>query len=178
MTLKPVDIHGWLKTVNDNFDQMKGFVGAEPGLGVLRVARWVFDVEGVDSEGADNAAIGSHGTGIILPAFAIVVGGFMDVNLAFTSESANTGKIAITVQSAGDIQTAKKAEEAPWSTYGLKAIVPKANTPEGTGIKLTEDREVIAVVSVAEFLTGKVTGYLYYLEGEYSGGPPASGSGS
>jgi len=56
----------------------------------------------------------------------------------------------------------------------LKAIVPKANTPESTGIKLTAAREVTATVATSDLLTGKVSGYLYYLEGVESAALPSS----
>lgn len=159
MGLKQVTVNGWLKDVNDNFSALVP-VGTDVGLGVLRVARFEFDA-GVVA----NRAIGAHGTGVILPIHAIVVGGFFDVNTAFTSADTNTGQIAIHAQAANDIQTAAAVSGAPYSTIGRKAIVPKANTPESTSVKTTAAREITCTVSVAALLTGKLTGYLYYVEG-------------
>jgi hypothetical protein len=159
--LKPLQIAGWLKDANDNFDTLEPLIGGDgDGLGVLRVARFTFDA-GI----AANRTIAAHGTGVTLPAHAIIVGGFFDVNTAFTSAETNTGTIAISVQGANDIQTAAAVSGAPYSTVGRKAIVPKANTPESTSVKTTAAREITCTVAVAALLTGKLTGYLYYVEG-------------
>jgi hypothetical protein len=159
MTLKQVQIQGWLKDVSDNFADIKP-IGSDIGLGVLRVARFLFDA-GVVA----NRPIGAYGTGVTLPIHAIVVGGFFDVNTLFTSASTNTGTIAISVEGANDIQAAAAVSGAPYSSIGRKAIVPKANTPESTSVKTTAAREITCTVAVAALLTGKLTGYLYYVEG-------------
>jgi hypothetical protein len=174
MAIKDVQIHGWLADVRANFELLKAFFSGAPGLGGLRVARWEFDVTEEDSAGELNAETGAHGTGITLPAHAIVVGGFMDVNTPFTSENTNNATIAIHVEGANDIQTAAAVSGAPWSTKGRKAIVPKANTPESTSVKTTVARQVTATVATSELLTGKVTGYLYYVEGLESADLPES----
>lgn len=158
--LKRITAAGWLKDVNDNFDALEGFVSGAPGLGGLRVAMFEFDA-GI----AGNRTIAAHGTGVTIPANAIIVGGFFEVNTAFTSTETNTGTIAISVKSANDIQTAAAVSGAPYSTKGLKAITPKANTPESTGIKLAAAKEIVCTVAIAALLTGKLTGYLYYVEG-------------
>jgi hypothetical protein len=169
MTLKPVQIQGWLKDVNDNFADIAP-VGTTDGLGVLRVARFSFDAEGEDSAGADNNTVAAHGTGVTIPANAIVVGGFFDVNLPFGSEN-DTSTIAIKVESANDIQTAAAVSGAPYSTIGRKAIVPKANTPESTSIKATVAREITVTVAVEALEEGFLTGYLYFVEGILSETP-------
>lgn len=128
----------------------------------MRIAAVTFDTAGVDSSGVSNKTAAAHGTGIKLPAHAIVCGGFMDVNTAFTGSGAS---VAVHIESANDIQTAAAISGAPWSTIGLKAIVPKANTPESTAIKLTAERELTVTVSAAALTAGKVTIYLYYLTG-------------
>lgn len=155
--LKQVQIAGLLKDISDNFAAIAP-VGTDIGLGNLRVARFEFDA-GV----AANLPIGAHGTGVTLPANAIIVGGFFDVNTAFTGDTNAT--LAIHVQAANDIQTAAAVSGAPFSTIGRKAIVPKANTPESTSVKTTAAREITCTVAVAALLTGKLTGYLYYVEG-------------
>lgn len=164
MGLKPVGIAGWLKDINDNFADL-GPIGSVNGLGTLRVARFTFDTAGKDSAGANNTTVAAHGTGVTLPIHAIVVGGFFDVNTAFTSASGNTGTIAIHVEAANDIQAAAAVSGAPYSTIGRKAIVPKANTPESTAVKATAAREIKCTVAVAALTAGKLTGYLYYVEG-------------
>ena len=110
MSMKPIQISGWLKDINDNFAELAP-VGSNIGLGALRVARFEFDA-GV----AGNRSVGAHGTGVILPIHAIVVGGFVDVNTAFTGEENAT--LAIHVQAANDIISAAAVSGAPYSTFG------------------------------------------------------------
>ncbi len=130
------------------------------GLQFLGVAKFTFDA-GV----AANRTIAAHGTGVKIPANSIVVGGFFDVNTLFTSNGANAGTIAISVEGANDIQAAAAVSGAPYSSIGRKAIVPKVNTPESTSIKITVEREITCTVAVQTLLTGKLTGYLFYLPG-------------
>lgn len=157
MSLKPITVNGMLKDVNDNFAVL-GPVGGDIGLGNLRVARFEFDA-GI----AGNRPVGAHGTGVKLPIHAIIVGGFVDVNTAFTGEASAT--LAIHAQAANDIISAAAVSGAPFSTIGRKAITPKANTPETTGVKTTAEREITCTVAAAALLTGKLTGYLYFVEG-------------
>lgn len=159
MPIKIPGIAGWLKDMADNFTLLAPFLSGEAGLGGLRVARFEFDA-GV----AANRPIGAHGTGITLPANSIVVGGFFEVNTAFTGNTGAT--LAISVLAANDIQTAAVVTGAPYSTVGRKAITPKANTPESTSIKIgAAAKEITCTVAVEALLTGKLTGYLYYVEG-------------
>lgn len=157
--LKTLQVQGWLKDAVDNFAALNPLVNGGVGLGGLRVARFEFDA-GVVA----NRPIGAHGTGITLPANSIVVGGFFEVNTAFTGNTGAT--LAISVLGANDIQTAAAVTGAPYSTVGRKAIVPKANTPESTSIKIgAAAKEITCTVAVEALLTGKLTGYLYYVEG-------------
>lgn len=157
MTLKSVTPAGMLKDINDNFADI-GPVGTDVGLGVLRVARFVYDCAV-----AGNLPIGAHSTGVTIPANAIIVGGFVDVNTAFTGDTGAT--LALSVEGANDIIAAAAVSGAPYSTIGRKAIVPKANTPESTSVKTTVARAITGTVGTAALLTGKLTGYLYYVEG-------------
>lgn len=160
MPIKTLGISGWLKDAVDNFALLADFVNSGTGLGALRVARFEFDA-GVTA----NRTIAAHGTGVTIPANAIVVGGFFDVNTLFTSASTNTGTIAISVEGANDIQTAAAVSGAPYASIGRKAIVPKANTPETTSVKASTAKEITCTVAVAALTAGKLTGYLYYVEG-------------
>lgn len=160
-TLKDLQVAGWLKDADDNFQALEPLIaGDAAGLGVLRVARFVFDCATVE-----NRTIAPHGTGVTIPIHGIVVGGFVDVNTAFTSDATNAGTIAIHVQAANDVISAAAVSGAPYSTIGRKAIIPKANTPESTSLKASAAREITCTVAVEALLTGKLTGYLYYVEG-------------
>jgi hypothetical protein len=163
MSLKPVQIQGWLKDVNDNFEAIAPTDG-DVGLGFLRVARFEFDTEAEDSAGVDNTTVAAHGTGVTIPQYAIVVGGFVDVNEPFGSAD-DSAQIAIKVEGANDIISAAAVSGAPYSTIGRKAIVPKANTPESTSVKTTVAREITCTVSVQALEVGKLTGYLYFVDG-------------
>jgi len=129
----------------------------EDGLGFLGVARIVFDT--VDPS---NKTVGAKVTTFQLPAHAVIVGGFFDVNTAFTS-AANTAQIAISVEAANDIQTAAAVSGAPYSTIGRKAITPKANTPESTSVKTTIARSITFTISVQDLTAGKLTLFLYFV---------------
>lgn len=163
-TIKIPGISGWLKDVADNFTLLAPVFSGSAGLGALRVARFSFDTAGVDSAAVSNKTAAAHGTGVTIPIYGIVVGGFVDVNTAFTSEN-STSTIAIKVEGANDIISAAAVSGAPYSTIGRKAIVPKANTPESTSVKASAAREITCTVAVEALLTGKLTGYLYYVEG-------------
>ena len=142
---------GWLNTLD------------EAVAGALKVASFTYDTAGFDATGVSNKTVAAHPTPVKLPAHAIVVGGFFDVNTLFTSTGGN-GTIAISVEAANDIQTAASIAGAPYSTIGRKAIVPKANTPESTSVKTTVERAITMTVAVNALLTGKLTGFLYYVE--------------
>jgi glycine betaine/choline ABC-type transport system substrate-binding protein len=49
---------------------------------------------------------------------------------------------------------------------GFQAIIPKNNTPESTGIKLTAAREITATVAVEALTAGKCDIFVEYVEGQ------------
>lgn len=157
--LKPVTTGGLLKDVNDNFNALST-VGAFEGLHQRRTAVAVFEVD----EKA-GAAVKAHALAVTLPANAIICGGVLDVVKTFTSES-DLATIAISVAQANDIVAAKAigAEGDVWDA-GLQAIVPKSNTPETTGIKLTKEKAITVTVGVEALTAGKAVIYLDYYEG-------------
>lgn len=141
----------------------KQSVQGADGIHPLQVAVATFD-----ASIAGNQSIAAHGMGVTLPAYAIVVGGFFDVNTVFTSAGGNAGTIAISVEGANDIQTAAACSGAPYSTINRKAIVPKSNTPESTSVKTTQAREITATVAGQVLTAGKLTVYLYFICGKAS----------
>lgn len=155
--LKPVTTGGLLKDVNDNFAAL-GPIGSLDGLGQRRTAIFTFDA-GV----AANQTVGAHAAPFKLPANAIIVGGVVDVVKAFTGEA--SAALAVSIAGANDIVASAAVSGAPWSTTGRKAIVPKANTPESTGIKLTADKAITCTVATAALTAGKAVIYLDYYEG-------------
>jgi hypothetical protein len=158
MPIKAIQIHGSTKDLGDNFLYIGDPVLV--GNSFLRMARFLFDCAV-----AANLTIAAHGTGVFIPANAVVVGGFVNVNTLFTSANANNGTIAISVEAANDIISAAAVSGAPYSSIGRKAIVPKFNTPESTAVLASVQREITCTVAVSALLTGKLTGYLFYVEG-------------
>lgn len=129
------------------------------GLGRRGVARFTFN----PTLTAGDRTIAAHGTGVTLPINAVVIGGFYEVNTAFTSAGGNAGTVAISTEGANDIVTATAVSNAIYGTIGLKAIVPKNNTPEATGIKCTAAREITCTVAGQALTAGKLTGFLEYV---------------
>ena len=156
MATNKVGIHGIPHAVARNFERS-----------IIKVAEFTFEWDEYDANGVQNKTIAEHPTGVVIPKYAVVMGGFVEVNTAFTSAETNTAQISIQVQGANDIITAAAVSGAPWSTVGFKAIVPKINTPESTSIKLTADRDItVKVATTSALLTaGKFTGYLFYVDG-------------
>lgn len=134
---------------------------AANGLGFLRVARATFN----PSATAGERTIAAHGLGVTIPDDAIIVGGFVEVNTTFTSAT-DAATVAINVEGANDIVSAIAISDVsnPWDA-GRKAIVPKANTPESTSVKLSAAREITATVAVEALTAGKATVFLYYVVG-------------
>ncbi len=130
------------------------------GLQAMRVCRATFN----PSLNAGERTIAAHTIGQPIPISAIVVGGFVQVNTLFDSAD-HSGSIALSIQGANDIISAAAINGAPFSTTGLKAIIPKANTPESTGIALTAARTLTATVTTTALTVGKLTAFLYYLVG-------------
>ena len=157
--LKPVTTGGLLRDVNDNFAAIST-VGTFAGLHLRRTAVAVFEVD--EEAGLEPEA---YALDVKLPANAVIVGGVVDVTKTFTSEN-DTATIAISLVEANDIVAAKAigAEGDVWDA-GLQAIIPKANTPESTGIKLTEEKAITVTVGVEALTAGKLVVYLDYYEG-------------
>jgi hypothetical protein len=128
------------------------------GLGRRGVARFTYDATAT----AALRTAAAHGTGVTLPANAVVIGGFYDVNTAFTSAN-STATVAIMVEAANDIVTATAVSNAIFGTIGRKAIVPKNNTPESTSVKATVAREITVTIGVEAITGGKLTGFLEYV---------------
>ena len=163
--LKSITAAGWLKDIHDNFAALAP-LDSVYGNGIRRTARAVFDTGTDDSSGNANTAIGAHGTGVFIPANAIIVGGVVDVNTTFTDGASDNATIAISVKSANDIISAVSiATGTSWDS-GLHAIIPKNNTPEATGIKPAAAKEIVVTVGGVALTAGKMNIYLDYYEGD------------
>src|SRR5947209_3856501 len=94
-----------------------------------------------------------------LPNGAIVLGGYIDVTTLFTTGSAATA--ALQVQAANDLQTATIVSGAPYSTTGIKAIVPVFTA--ATMIKLTAERSPAIVIATGTITAGVLGLILLYV---------------
>ena len=128
------------------------------GLGLIRVARATYDFA------EHGGAISAIGLGVTLPDNAIVIGGFIDVVTTCTTAAADAGTMAVHIQSANDLVTATAVSAGGniWDA-GLRAITPKSNSPESTGIKLTAAREITATIATQAFTAGKFVVFLHYV---------------
>jgi hypothetical protein len=114
-----------------------------------------------------GGAISAISLGTKIPDNAIVLGGFVEVLTTCTTAGADAGTMAISIQGANDIVSAIAVSDVsnPWDA-GLHAIVPKFNTPETTGIKLTAQRTITATIAVQAFTAGKFNVFLFYVESD------------
>jgi hypothetical protein len=131
------------------------------GLGMLRVARATYDFA------VNGGAIGAIPLAATLPVGALVVGGFIEVVTTCTTAGADAGTMAVHVQGANDVVSAIAVSNGanPWDA-GKQAIVPKANTPESTAIKIaTTAKPITATIAGQAFTAGKFIVFLYYVMG-------------
>jgi hypothetical protein len=95
----------------------------------------------------------------VIPAGAVVLGGFVEVDTVPTSGGAAT--LAVKVEGAGDIVAAAAISGAPWSTTGRKNVVPAFTG--ATSVKATAARKVQATVAVAALTAGVIDVVLFYV---------------
>lgn len=155
-TLKPVQIAGWLKDVNDNFDTVETAITKIEGL---NVTKFTFDTAANDaaSTPASNKNVGAHPLAVKIPDNAIIVYGHIDVIEAVTSDEDAT--VAIHLVSANDVLTATGKANLTIKAQILTAAVNAAP------IKLEAEKAVTVTVGTAALTAGKIDGYLYWVEG-------------
>lgn len=94
-----------------------------------------------------------------LPANAVVLTGFVEVDTVPTSGGAAT--VAVKVEGAGDIVAAAAISGAPWSSTGRKSVVPVATG--ATTVKTTAARKIQATVATAALTAGAFDVVLLYV---------------
>jgi hypothetical protein len=119
-------------------------------IDILR-GRWDFAVDG----GAVSTITISPEA---MPAAAVILGGFVEVDTAVTSGGAGT--LAVQVESAGDIVAAAAVSGAPWSTTGRKSVIPAFTG--ATTVKTTAVRSIAVVIAAAALTAGAVDVLLFY----------------
>ena len=118
----------------------------------LRMGKWTY------SFAVNGGAQGTIAmTGDTLPVNAVVVGGILDVTTPVTGGTT----IAIQLQAANDIISAAADSGAPWSTTGVKAIVP-VWTAATTKKVASSAKTPSLVVTVANITAGVFNLHLMY----------------
>jgi hypothetical protein len=98
-------------------------------------------------------------SGDSIPKGAVILDSLIKVETAPDS-AAHTATIALKSEGAGDLQAAKKVEEAPWSTATAKrGAVTAATAPVTT----TARRGIVATVATQVVTKGKFSVYVRYL---------------
>ena len=95
-----------------------------------------------------------------IPAGAVILGGFVEVDTAVTGNTNAT--LAIKVEGAGDIVAQAAVSGAPWSTTGRKSVVPVFTGT--TTVKTTTARKIVATVGTAALTAGVVDVVLFYVQ--------------
>lgn len=126
--------------------------------GGLRVARGYWDYTSGASLAATPITQGEK-----IPANAIVLGGWLDVEVACgggTGGNDGSGTIALSVEGANDLVTATACIAAPFSGVGRSALVP-AFTGD-TMIKTTQARDISLTVAEQAVISGRIQAYVVY----------------
>ena len=150
--LKPIQISGWLKDVNDNFDSLASLSG-------LHITKFTFDTAANDaaSTPASNKTVAAHPLAVTIPDNAIVISGFVDVIAAVTSNSDAT--VAIHLANANDLLAATgKANLTLAAQLPMAAVI-------AAPIKLSAEKAITVTIGTAALTAGKIDGYIIWMEG-------------
>lgn len=90
-----------------------------------------------------------------VPSGFVVCGGFIDVTTPVTGPGAS---VALGLNTTTDLLAAAAISGAPWSTAGIKAIIPVMTA--ATAVKATAARNVTATISAAVVTAGVFDVYL------------------
>jgi hypothetical protein len=94
-----------------------------------------------------------------IPNGAYIVGGFVDVLTAVTSGGAAT--VAVNSQGAGDVVAAAAVSGAPWSTTGIKSVIPVFTG--ATVVKTTAPRSLAITIATAALTAGRFRVVVFYV---------------
>lgn len=96
----------------------------------------------------------------LIPAGAIILEGWIEVDTIVTTASGNTGTVAVNSEGAGDLLAAAVTSGTPWSTTGRKSIIPVSTG--ATTVKTTVNRSLAITVATAAITAGKFRVVVYY----------------
>lgn len=110
-------------------------------------------------QGGTQGTIALMGSTVI-PSGALVLGGYLKVGTTLTSGGSAT--VAVQVEGANDLVTATAYGSSPWSTTGVKAVVPVFTA--ATFITTTAARDISIVIATADLTAGIFDVVLFYLD--------------
>jgi hypothetical protein len=128
-------------------------MGIIPGTGGIKTATAEYDFA------RHGGAVGTVEFGESVDKGAIVLGGNIEVVTALASAGAATA--ALQIQAAGDLVAQAAVAGAPWSSTGLKSVVPAFTG--ATAVKLTAARRVALVIGTAALTAGRLRVVLLYV---------------
>ena len=96
--------------------------------------------------------------GNTIPAGAVVVGGYLEVDTVVTSGGAAT--LGVSAEAAGDLLAPTVVSGAPWSSTGRKSIIPAFTG--ATSVKTSATRSLQVTVAVAALTAGKFRVVVFY----------------
>lgn len=108
----------------------------------------------------DGGAVGTIALmgGTKIPSGSTIMAGFLEIATAFTSGGSATA--ALQVNAANDIVTAAAYSGAPWSSTGVKSIIPVFTG--ATAVRTTAARDISLVIGTAALTAGKCYVVLFY----------------
>ncbi|SRR6266566_425992 len=126
--------------------------------GTRQLKTWVGDYSFATDGGAISTIILRSASGAI-PIGSYILEAFMEVTTGFTTGTAATA--ALQVEAANDLQTATIVSGAPYSTTGIKALVPVFTA--ATMIKTTADRAPSIVIATGTVTAGVLHLIIFYV---------------
>lgn len=133
--------------------QIEQTSGIKAAQGEYEFARDGGAISTISLRGGPGDAAGNE-----VPAGAIVLGGYIEVDTAVTSGGAAT--IAVNSEGAGDLLAAAAVSGAPWSTTGRKSVIPVFTG--ATTVKTTVSRRLAITIATATLTAGKFRVVVFY----------------
>lgn len=144
-----------------------------------KVVKIPFAYNGTDSQGAANSTVATHGTGVFIPANAVVTNAFYNVRTTFTS-AADSATLALSIASAGDLVAAIAIDDASnvWDSgvHGTLLTAPNLgnDAAHDTALEtialfaalplvMSAVKEVTVAVAVQALTAGEMDLYIEYV---------------
>jgi hypothetical protein len=146
-------LSGAFKISSSGVGQILGASGnMEGNYFAPQMARFVYDVA------VDGGGTGAHGTGVYLPAKAVITRGFYKIVTQFTDSG--SGTVALSCEDANNIVSAVDITPHASGTY-METIAVGAST--GFISSIAAKCQITATVATAAQTAGKLVGWLEYV---------------